>query len=111
MVRGIEMVTAGSILGFRRLRDDGALPIRMRASMPLFFFDVSDGRCAADANGLEFADERAARREALRRAAMLLKTSTASSKVVRKWRIDVKDEEGSVLFWIDSGLGVAPGAP
>ena len=75
--------------------------------MPRFFFDVSDGRCAADKTGVEFNDDRAACREALRRARMLLRTSTAVPDVVRQWRIDVKDEAGSVLFWIDSGLGIS----
>lgn len=76
--------------------------------MPRFFFDVSDGRCAADTQGVEFVDDRAARREALRRAAMLLKATQARAGAVGQWRIAVKDERGVILFWIDSGQGPSP---
>ena len=76
--------------------------------MPRFFFDVSDGRCASDTQGAEFADDRAARREALRRAAMLLKAMQARAEVAKAWRIAVKDERGLTLFWIDSGSGMSP---
>ncbi len=75
--------------------------------MPRFFFDVSDGRCTSDTQGVDFVDDRAARREAVRRAAMLLRAMPAGSDAVRAWRIAVKDERGMVLFRIDSGWGAA----
>ena len=76
--------------------------------MPRFFFDVSDGRCASDTQGVEFVDDRAARREAVRRAAMLLRATKAEAEADRRWRIAVKDERGMILFWIDSGQGLSP---
>ncbi len=75
--------------------------------MPRFFFDVSDGRCASDTEGGDFVDDGAARREAVRRAAMLLRATQGEAGLARAWRIAVKDERGLVLFWIDAGSGVS----
>ena len=76
--------------------------------MPLFRFDVSDGRCAADTKGAELADEMAARREAIRRAAMLVRASHDRPDSARDWKINVRDAAGVVVFWIDARLGIFP---
>ena len=78
--------------------------------MPRFFFDVSDGRCALDETGVEFADARAARREAIRRAAMLVR-ATNDKPDKRTWRLNVKDTAGAIVFWIDARLGIMLTAP
>ena len=55
--------------------------------MPRFYFDVSDGRCSPDVNGLYLTDDMAARREAVRRVAMLLRaTHSANGREGRSWR-------------------------
>lgn len=75
--------------------------------MPRYFFDVSDGRCAADVEGVVLADNREARREVIRRAAMLLKVFTSQHGSFKSWRIALRDEAGSVLYWIDTEQGVS----
>ncbi len=79
--------------------------------MPRYYFDVSDGRCAADAEGVEFADNHAARREVIRRAGMLFKVCTLRQGSFKSWRIALRDEAGSVLYWIDTEQGVSLAAP
>ena len=74
--------------------------------MPRFFFDVSDGRCATDETGVDFADDKAARREVIRRAAMLIKATKTQPDNPKNWRLDVKDNAGAVVFWIDARLGI-----
>ena len=96
---------AGLNLGPRRLRDSSALPICMGVRMPRFYFDVSDGRCSPDANGLYLTDDMAARREAVRRVAMLLRATHNAKGVLSAWRMAVKDEAGEVLFSIEAPSG------
>ena len=66
--------------------------------MPRFYFNVSDGRCSPDTTGLYLTDDMAARREAVRRVAMLLR-ATHNAKG------DMKDEAGSTLFYIEAPSG------
>ena len=75
--------------------------------MPRYFFDVADGRCAPDPDGLLFVDDIEARREAIRRAAMLLKAVYSQEGAPKNWRVGVRDENGIVVYWIDAKLGVA----
>lgn len=75
--------------------------------MPRYFFDVSDGGCAADAEGVELADNRAACREVIRRAAMLFKVCNSRQGHFKSWRIALRDEAGSVLYWIDTEQGIS----
>ena len=75
--------------------------------MPRYRFDVSDGQCAEDVEGIELPDERAARREAIRRVAMLVRASNNQPETPRTWRLNVKDAAGAVVFWIDGRLGIA----
>ena len=70
--------------------------------MPRFYFDVSDGRCSPDANGLCLTDEMAARREAVRRIAMLLRATQNGKGALHAWRMAVKDEGGATLFSIEA---------
>lgn len=78
--------------------------------MPRFYFDVSDGRCSPDTNGLYLTDDMAARREAVRRVAMLLRATHNAKGALHAWRMAVKDEGGAVLFNIEapSGLHFTP---
>ncbi len=75
--------------------------------MPRYFFDVSDGRCATDVEGVELADNRAARREVIRRADMLFRVCTSRQGSFKSWRIALRDEAGSVLYWIDTEKGIS----
>lgn len=70
--------------------------------MPRFFFDVSDGRCSPDTDGLYLTDDRAARREAIRRVAMLLRATHNAKGILREWKLAVKDEAGAILFCIET---------
>ena len=74
--------------------------------MPRFYFDVSDGRCSPDVNGLYLTDDMAARREAVRRVAMLLRATHSAKGVLSAWRMAVKDEAGEVLFCIEAPSGM-----
>ena len=98
--------SADPSIGCRRPRDPGALPWD-EARMPRFF-GVSDGRCAADTQGVESVDDRAARREAVRRAAMLPRATQGEAEAVGQWRIAVEDERGVILFRIGSAQGPPP---
>ena len=73
--------------------------------MPRFYFDVSDGRCSPDQDGLYLTDDMAARREAIRRVVMLLRVTHSQIGAVRDWRLAVKDEQGIVLFCIEAPSG------
>lgn len=66
--------------------------------MPRFFFDVQDGAFIPDDEGIELADLRAARISAAELAGALLKDEAESFWHANGWRVDVKDEAGSVLF-------------
>ena len=70
--------------------------------MPTFYFDVSDGRCSPDTDGHYFTDDMAARREAMRRVALLLRATQNGQGNVRPWRIAVRNEAGAVLFKIEA---------
>ncbi len=74
--------------------------------MPRFYFDVSDGRCSPDTDGIYLTDDMAARREAVRRVAMLLRATHNAKGALRAWRMAVKDEAGAVLFNIEAPSGV-----
>ena len=78
--------------------------------MPQFYFDVSDGRCSPDPSGLNLTDEQAARREGIRRVAMLLRATHNEKGTLRDWRLSVRNDTGEVLFWIEAptGLRLAP---
>ena len=71
-----------------------------------FYFDVSDGRCSPDTDEICLADDMAARREAVRRVAMLLRATHNTKGVLHAWRMAVKDESGAVLFNIEAPTAV-----
>ncbi len=74
--------------------------------MPRFYFDISDGRCSPDPEGLHLTDEAAARCEGIRRVAMLLRATHNGRGMLRGWRLAVRDETGLTLFCIDAPSGV-----
>ena len=76
--------------------------------MPRYLFDVSDGRCASDTEGVVLTDETAARREAIRRAAMLVRATNDRPENSGNWKLNVRDAAGAVVFWVDARLGIMP---
>ena len=74
--------------------------------MPCFIFDVSDSRCERDTESVVFVDEIAARREAIRRAVMLVRATNDQPEIFGSWKLNVRDSTGTVVFWVDSRLGI-----
>ena len=74
--------------------------------MPKFYFDVFDGRCSPDTDGIYLTDDMAARREAVRRVAMLLRATHNAKGVLHAWRMGVRDESGAFLFNIEAPTAV-----
>lgn len=59
-----------------------------------------------DTNGLYLTDDMAARREAIRRVAMLLRATHHAKGALHVWRMAVKDEAGAILFTIEAPSGM-----
>lgn len=78
--------------------------------MPLFQFQVFDGRSAVSPDTVELADLAAARREGIGRsgASLVLDAHVIESK--NDWRIDVTDQKGTLLFRYDFTMTIAPAA-
>ena len=74
--------------------------------MPRYYYDMLAGRGLSDADGVELADENAARREGVYRAITLLKCSASGLGYTRTWKIAVRDCAGIVIFDIESSEGV-----
>ena len=64
--------------------------------MPMYFFDVHDGRDIIDDHGFECQDLAAARAEAGRSAVELLRNYSVF-QTGKEWILNVRDEEGSVV--------------
>ena len=75
--------------------------------MPRFFFDVSDGRCSPDTEGLYCTDDMGARLEGFRRVAMLTRAIYNGNSALRDWKLNVKDETGATLFCIEAPSGAS----
>ena len=68
--------------------------------MPIYHFNIHDGRDYPDLTGSELADLDAARSEAVQRVADLLKDGAPSFWSGRPWHMDVADATGLTLFTI-----------
>lgn len=80
--------------------------------MPRYFFHVRDGRNLDDQTGTEFPDIYAAQSEAIRYSGELLKDMGARFWNATEWRLEVTDENGTVLFVLRFSAeerGLAPG--
>jgi hypothetical protein len=76
--------------------------------MPIYHFNMHDGRAYPDTLGAECANLAAARIEAVRRMADLLKEDAARFWTGAEWTMAVTDHEGLTLF---SLVFVAMNAP
>jgi len=66
--------------------------------MPLYHFNVEDGRAYPDLEGTEYPDLDAARTEAVRRSGMLLHDNAVSFWGGHGWRLIVTDHAGMIMF-------------
>jgi uncharacterized protein DUF6894 len=66
--------------------------------MPIYHFNVHDGRDYPDREGSSFPDLSAARAEAVQRVADLLKQGAHGFWGGRPWHMDVADASGLTLF-------------
>lgn len=69
--------------------------------MPLYFFQILDGRSSTDTEGTELPDWQTARREAIRLAGHVLKDEADRLLFDEEWRMDVTDVTGLILFQLD----------
>lgn len=66
--------------------------------MPRYFFDIKDGTDFTDLHGSEFTDLRAARIEAVRLAAEVLKEMPERFWNCEEWTMSVSDHDRQMLF-------------
>lgn len=77
--------------------------------MPKFHFDVHDGINLPDARGVDLADFDAARQEAIRFAGELMEDAATRRRLGQDWRMEVKDDEGALVFRLDFTVMRQPG--
>ena len=81
--------------------------------MPLYHFNIYDGRNGLDIEGSELSDDVAARREGLRLASAIL-DDDVSDFADGDWLLEVTDHQGSILFRLNlsaSTLSIAEPLP
>ena len=66
--------------------------------MPRYFFHVIDGTAVRDQDGTELASIDVAQEEAIRMSGEILRDMGARVSDGTKWRLEVTDQEGDVLF-------------
>ena len=76
--------------------------------MPQYFFSLHDDTDLPDPDGLELPAIDDACREAIRRSVALLAGSVQRDVPETDWRLEVTDERGSVIYWIEANLGRSP---
>jgi hypothetical protein len=77
--------------------------------MPLYFFDIKDGQDFPDLEGSEWPDLKAARIEAVRLSAEVLKEMPERFWHCEKWVMSVFDHRRTLLFTLDfQANSVAP---
>ena len=78
--------------------------------MSRFYFNLHDGADLPDPDGLDLPDLDAARQEAVRRTALILAGNNTKLLSDTDWRLDITDERGNILYWIDVTAESAPDA-
>jgi hypothetical protein len=81
-----------------RLRDDCAPAFSLQDAMPRYFFDIKDGQNFPDYQGSEFVDLAAARLEAVRYSAEVLKEMPERFWNSEEWIMTVSDASRATLF-------------
>ncbi len=81
---------------------------KSRTAMPQYFFSLHDDTDLPDPDGLELPAIDDACREAIRRSVALLAGSVQRDVPETDWRLEVTDERGSVIYWIEANLGRSP---
>jgi hypothetical protein len=70
-------------------------------SVPRFHLHVYNGLSLPDSRGVDLPDRDAARVEALRLAAELIRDGATRRRLGRDWRMEVTDASGTLLFRLD----------
>lgn len=69
--------------------------------MPRFHLNAYDGVALPDSTGRDLADLDEARAEAVRLAGELMRDGATDRRLGDNWRIEVADDTGRSLFWLD----------
>lgn len=78
--------------------------------MPLYRFVVHEGHHAVDPETVDLPDIAAARREGIRRAGATLVLDAHKLEAGNDWRLDVTDQNSTLLYRFDFAMTVAPAA-
>lgn len=78
--------------------------------MSLYQFQVFDGRSEVSPDKVELPNLDAARREGIRRAGATLVLDAHIITPDNNWRLDVTDENGTLLFRYDFAMTASPAA-
>ncbi len=78
--------------------------------MSLFRFQIFDGRSQIDPHTIDLPNLAAARREGIRRAGATLVLDAPIMTPDKDWRLDVTDEQGTLLFRYDFTMTLSPAA-
>ena len=76
--------------------------------MPRFHFHTEDGRKHPDADGLQLADERAARSEAIKALGQLVEAMSEEFWRDGMFRMTVTDDAGLTLIVLDLSATISP---
>jgi len=66
--------------------------------MPRYFFNIFDGKDAPDQDGTELADMYVVQSQAIRMSGEILREMGAQFWDGTEWRLEVSNEQGTVLF-------------
>jgi len=81
-------------------------------AMPLYYFDIKDGQDFPDPEGSEWPDLQAARIEAVRLSAEVLREMPERFWHCEEWTMSVSDEDGHPLFTLTfKATSATPGSP
>ena len=96
---GHEGPSTATTTGGCRLRVKCSRLLRARSTrVPIFFFDIYDGRTDLDADGTDLDDIYVAQAEATRMSGAILRDMGARFWDVRAWRLEVSDADRRLLF-------------
>lgn len=72
--------------------------------MPRYHFNTYDGHDTLDQEGTVLSGLRAARHRAVRLSGALIESDAARLQLGEDWRMDVTDDQGRLLFRLDSTI-------